>query len=87
MISDQFSCYDSMLSQHQRRDNSHNGKANDLDRHVAADINRREAVPVPIGNVGRDGGQDSGNKYEADSAGEARDARLSENASSFFVFR
>ena len=66
------------LPEHERRDDSHKEETDDLDKHVTASVNTREAVPVPIGNVGRDGGQDPGNENEADSAGEVRDARLSE---------
>ena len=66
------------LPEHERRDDSHKKEADNLGKHVTGRVNAREAVPVPIGNVGRDGGQDSGNENEADSTSETRDVRLSE---------
>ncbi len=66
------------LPQNQCSNNTNAQKADDLDEHVAGGVNTRKAIPVPIGNVGRDGGEYSGNQNEADSAEETRDARLDE---------
>jgi hypothetical protein len=64
------------LSQNYSGDNSHEKKADDLDRHVTGGVSTWEAVPVPVRNVRRYRGQDSSDKHEADSAGNATDARL-----------
>ncbi len=70
--------YGTASPQHERCDNTNAQKANDLDEHVAGCVNTRKAVPVPIGNVGRQRGQYSGKQNEAHSAGETRDACLRE---------
>ena len=49
-----------------------------LDEHVSGNVNSRKAIPVPIGNVGRDGGKNSGLQNEADTSSETPDAGLSE---------
>src|SRR5947208_3899469 len=64
--------------QHQRGDNANAQKADDLNEHVAGGVNTREAIPVPIRNVGRDTGEYSGSQHEAASAAETRDACLVE---------
>jgi hypothetical protein len=61
------------FSQYQYGDDSNDEKADDLNEHLAGGVNRREAVPVPIGNVGRYRGHDSGDLYEAYSTAETRD--------------
>src|SRR6266446_5577984 len=51
-------------------------KADDLDEHVTGRVHRGKAIPVPVGNIGRDRGKDSGNEHETDPPGKARNARL-----------
>src|SRR5436190_11163325 len=64
------------LSQHQRGDNTDTQKANDLGKHVAGDVNTGKAIPVPIRNIRRNGGENSCDQNEADSAGETCDRCL-----------
>src|SRR6266852_3709135 len=47
------------LSENEPGDDTHKKKADNLDRHVGCCVNAGEAVPVPIGNVGGDGGKNS----------------------------
>jgi len=41
------------FTQHQSGDNAYTKKASNLDEHVAADMDRGKAVPIPVGNVRR----------------------------------
>ncbi|MDP9292754.1 MAG: hypothetical protein M3O82_10390, partial [Verrucomicrobiota bacterium] len=53
-------------------------EADDLDRNVGSGVNAWEAVPIPIGNVSGDGGQNSRDEDEADAPDEIVDPGLSE---------
>ena len=68
----------SALPQHQGSNDPDTQKSNYLDEHVARSVNTRKAIPVPIRNVGGNGGEYSGNQNEADSADKTRDGRLGE---------
>src|SRR5438874_1036851 len=48
------------------------------DWHIAADIDPGNSVPVPIGNIGGDGGENSGSQNETNPPEEAADVRLRE---------
>ena len=60
------------------RNDSHDEESDDLDGHVAGSVSTGKAIPVPIRDVGRDGGEYSGNQNEPHSAGETRDGCLGE---------
>src|SRR6266581_181002 len=66
----------SALWQDERTNNAHKKKTDDLDEHVGGGVNRGESVPIPVGNVRRDGRQDSGNSDETDPAGKTYNAGL-----------
>jgi hypothetical protein len=58
-------------------DNDSNEKETDnLDQNITGGVDAREAVPVPVRNVGCYRGQNSGNQNETDSATQAANARL-----------
>lgn len=57
-------------SHHKAGDNANANESDNLDRHVRGDVNGRESIPIPIGNVGRDGSQNAGDKDEAKTARE-----------------
>lgn len=68
----------SALRQHERCDNTNAQEADNLNEHVAGGVNAGKAIPVPIGNVGGNGGKNSSSQNKADSAGEACYDGLSE---------
>ena len=49
-----------------------------MDEYVGGGVSFREAVPVPVGNVGRDSGKNSGDKNKAGAPDEIVDPGLSE---------
>src|SRR5207302_8422752 len=51
-------------------------EADELDEHVACRVNAWEAVPVRIGNVGRDGREYPGDHDEADASAETTQTGL-----------
>ena len=64
--------------QHKRSDETDAEKAHNLDQHVCGSVNTGETIPVPVQNVGRDRGQDSGDEDESNAAGESADPGLRE---------
>ena len=66
----------SALWQDERGSNSHKKEADDLYEHVTGGVKARKAVPVPVGNVRRDGRQDSGNEHKTHPTGKAHNVRL-----------
>ena len=68
----------SALSQDQTSDDADAEEADNLDEHVSNRVSLREAIPIPVGNVGRDGCENAGDEDEADAADEIVDPGLSE---------
>ena len=64
------------LSQQQPGSNSNKNEADHLDHNITGGVDAREAVPVPVRNVGCYRGQNSGNQNETDPASKASDPRL-----------
>ena len=68
----------SALSQDQTSDDADAEEADNVDDHVSNCVSFREAIPIPVGNVGRDGRENAGDEDEADTADEIVDPALSE---------
>src|SRR4051812_681028 len=61
--------------QHQGSYDTDEKESDDLDKHVGGSVTLRKSMPVPIGNVCRDSGKDTGDRNKKDAAARAEKLR------------